>query len=469
MQRTLAFCIFLLVCAPGFAQTNARIDFHVSGFPAPAALIGYYSAGATYRVDSVAVGADGHFTLIKADLKPGIYFVAADKNRLFDFVLPTAADTFSIFGTVGDEVDLKATGSLQNTAFFSFEQQRQEVEAKIISRQSMYDMVSKATNRDPEALKPLEKEIDGYYRQIDSMARAFIVQHPHHLYAHMLRSVRPPDPPKSLTPTLKGKSNPVYRRWMRRHYWDHTDFTDESLLNNPFWPTFFDNYFDRFITAIPDSITTAVDEVLKQMPKNGAFYRFGVMRFMQSFEMSDAPGADLIFVHMVDNYLKIKETPWLDIATLTRLEYKADIFRPVLTGKMAPPLDLSDEEGRAFRLDTVAGKLTLLVFYSPLCNHCMTVMPDIYQTWLDSRTFGVQAVAISVDEQYRNWQQFIRQQNWEWHDLADPAGKNVFEKQYLTNNLPVIYLLDKNKHILRKRIKPEELRDVLKLYLNNLK
>jgi peroxiredoxin len=256
---------------------------------------------------------------------------------------------------------------------------------------------------------------------------------------------------------------------MRRHYWDHTDFRDESLLNNPFWPTFFDNYFDRFVTPVPDSITAAVDEVLRLMPKDGAFHRFGVLRFVQSFEMSDSPGADLIFVHMVDHYLKVKETTWLDIATLTRLEYKADILRPVLTGKTAPALELSDEKGRPFRLDTVAARLTLLIFYSPLCSHCMTVMPDIYQTWLDAHVFGVQAVAVSVDEQYRNWQQFVRQQNWEWHDLADPAGKNSFEKLYPTNNLPVIYLLDKDKHILRKRIKPEDLRDVLKLYLNNLK
>ena len=457
------------VCTFASAQGMVQFHFHLTGFPAKSALIGCYKAGETYLVDSVAVDESGHFSLRKNGLEPGVFFVAADKSRLFNFMLPKAVDTITISGNASDCAGLSSSNSPENEAFFRFEQQRQGIEAKIVARQSMYDLVSEATKQDAKALEPIKKEIDGYFRQIDSLARVFIVQYPTHLYAKMLKSVRPPEPPKSLVPALKGKSNPVYRRWVLRHYWDHTDFKDESLLNNQFWSAFFDKYFDRYIPAIPDSIVVAVDEVIKQMPPNGAFYQFAVRRFVQSFEMSDAPGADVIFVHMVDKYLKIKETPWLDIATLTRLEYKADLFRPVLTGKKAPPLGLSDEEGRAFDLDTVSAKLTLLIFYSPLCHHCMEVMPDIYQTWLDARVFGVKGVAVSVDEQYRNWQQFTRQQHWEWHNLADPSEKNEFEKQYLTNNLPVIYLLDKDKHILRKRIKPEELRDVLKIYLNNLK
>ena len=470
MRNFHLWSLLVMVCTGGtvYAQqtVNARVNFQLNGLRAPFAIIGSYSAGSTYAVDSVAVDtSSGAFYFTGNKLQPGVFFVVANSSRLFDFILPAVGDSFSISGALADLTTLKAVHSPENEAYFSFERQRQTVEAKIIARQSMYDMVSQATNDDPKATEPIEKEIDAYYRSIDSMARAFIVRYPTHLYAKMLQSVRPPSPPKSVAPTLNGKSNPVYTRWMRRHYWDYTDFRDESLLNNQFWATFFDNYFDRFVVPVPDSITNAVDQVLAKMPKDGAFYRFAVLRFVQNFELSDAPGADLIFVHMADNYLKINETPWLDVATLSRLEYKANAFRPVLTGKVAPALALSDEKNQPIRLDTIAARLTMLVFYSPLCSHCMDVMPGVYQTWLDARGFGLKAVAVSTDNQFRNWQQFIRQQNWEWYDMADPTGKNDFEKQYLTNNLPVIYLLDKNKRILRKRIKPGELRDVLKIYL----
>ena len=471
MRNTLLWLlVFFLFCCKGITYGQmavaARIDVQLSGLKASYALLGLYSAGSVLRIDSVAVDTStGRFAFSKANLQPGVYFVSANRSRLFDFLLSSTADSFSIRGDLADLSNLKAINSPENEAYFAFERQRKSIEAKIIARKSMYQSVREATNNDPDVMKPLENEIDAYYRNIDSMARVFIFRHPGHLYAKMLQSVRPRIPSKSVPPTLDGKANPAYARWMRKHYWDYTDFQEESLLNNQFWPTFFDNYFNLFVTATPDSITSAIDQVLRLMPKNGAFYRFSVLRFIQNFEMSDAPGADIIFVHLADNYLKINETPWLDIATLSRLEYKANAFRPVLTGKAAPALRLSDENNRSVQLDTIAAPLTMLVFYSPLCSHCMEVMPDIYQTWLDARGFGLQALAVSTDDQFRNWQQFVRQQNWEWFDLADPAGENTFEKQYLTNNLPVIYLLDKNKRILRKRIKPEALREVLKTYL----
>jgi hypothetical protein len=55
----------------------------------------------------------------------------------------------------------------------------------------------------------------------------------------------------------------------------------------------------------------------------------------------------------------------------------------------------------------------------------------------------------------------VKEQNRTWIDIADPTGANTFEKSYATYNLPVIYILDKDKRILRKRIKAEELGDLL--------
>jgi hypothetical protein len=91
----------------------------------------------------------------------------------------------------------------------------------------------------------------------------------------------------------------------------------------------------------------------------------------------------------------------------------------------------------------------------------MEVMPDIYQTWLAYEKTGLKAVAISTDDQYDYWRKFVGQQNWQWTDLADPTGKNAFQNDYAAFNLPVIYLLDKDKKIIRKRIKPEKLGETL--------
>jgi thiol-disulfide isomerase/thioredoxin len=296
--------------------------------------------------------------------------------------------------------------------------------------------------------------------------REFQQKHPERLFAKMLRSVHYPPPPAGLKPyDSKGQPNNDFFRWIKAHYWDQNDFTDKRLLYNDLWYRYLNGYLEKFTAAQPDSLNAAIDRLLRKMPKDSLFYQFTVQYTSQLFEQSGWPGADRVFVHLADTYLQPGSTPWLDEATLLRIQYKADINRPNLTGNPAPPLVLPDETDHPVRLDTIHAPFTLLIFYSPLCEHCMSYLPDIYQTYLDARPLGLAAVAVNTDNEYQNWKQFVVQQGWLWYDVADPSGKNDFEKPFAAFNLPVLYLLDKDKKILLKRIPPEDLRQVLQYYL----
>jgi peroxiredoxin len=299
-------------------------------------------------------------------------------------------------------------------------------------------------------------------QKTDSLAMDFVRLHPDHLFARMLYAVRPPEPPKQVQPTLKnGEPNPAFLRWVRDHYWDHTDFKAEELLNNSFWHIYFDNYFSRHVVLQPDSIIRAVDNILYKTPKNGAFYRFITLRITQYYEQKEAPGADRIFVHMVDRFLKKQETPWLDAATLERLWYKADLHRPNLTGSLAVNFSMPDETGTPVDLYGITAPLTVLLFYSPLCEHCMESMPNLYQVFLDFKPKGLAVLAINTDTETEYWRKFVTQQHWEWTDVSDVKTMEQLDKQYAVSNLPLIYVLDKDKKILAKRLRPADLGGVL--------
>lgn len=90
-------------------------------------------------------------------------------------------------------------------------------------------------------------------------------------------------------------------------------------------------------------------------------------------------------------------------------------------------------------------------------------MPGVYQSWKDFAPKGLGAVAVSM-ENYDFWNNYVQQQGWIWQNVADPSGKNDFQKDYAAWNLPVIYLLDKDHKILRKRIRTTELVEVLREY-----
>jgi len=460
----LLFLISLVFFQNMPAQTPARatLSFQLEGLKGSVVILGNYFGGQAFRADSVKVDAvTGRFSFQKEDLKPGLYFLTAGSSRLFDFMLASPSDSFVLRGSTTRPEAMVAENSAENTAYFAFEQERKKLEEKITAQEQMLDMVGRATNGDQEALKPLQKDLEVLYQMGDSIAIAFTKNYPSTLYAQMLLSVRPTDPPKKLKPTVNGKNNPAYTAWQRAHYFDHTDFKDERLLYNNFWHTFFDGFFARHVAPQPDSLIRATDEVLAKMPRHGAFYRFAVLRLVQFFEQNEAPGADRIFVHLVDKHLRKDDTPWLDMATLERLAYKAEVHRPNLTGSLAVNIELPDEEGKIHTLYALQAPVTMLVFYSPLCDHCKEMMPKIYQTYLDFTPKGLKALALNTDKQHVYWKKFVAQQAWQWLDLASPNGIENLEKQFAAVNLPVIYLLDKDKRIVAKRIQADQLGEAL--------
>jgi len=467
LNRVLLALLTLLFFNHATAQTSSRatLSFQLEGLQGSVVNLGYYLGGQAFRLDSATVNpATGKFSFQKENLKPGLYFLTAGSSRLFDFILASPSDSFSIRGAANRPEALVVENSLENTAYFAFEKERIKLEEKITAQEQMLDMVSRATKGDPESLKPLQQNLEALYQAGDSIAIAFTKNYPSTLYAQMLLSVRPsPEDsgPKKLKPTLNGKNNPAFAAWQRAHYFDHTDFRDERLLYNNFWHSFFDGFFARHVVPQPDSLIRAIDQVLAKMPRHGAFYRFAVLRLVQFFEQNEAPGADRIFVHLVDKHLRKDDTPWLDMATLERLAYKADVHRPNLTGSLAINFELPDEAGKTHSLYGLQAPVTMLVFYSPLCEHCKEMMPKIYQIYLDYTPKGLKTIALNTDQQHVYWKKFVAQQGWQWLDLASPNGIENLEKQFAAVNLPVIYLLDKDKRIVAKRIQPDKLGEAL--------
>jgi len=434
---------------------NARLSFELRDLPAGYVTLGYYLGGQAFRLDSTLLLTPGQaFQFDKKALKPGLYFLSAGSRRLLDFVVASPADSFLIRGTLSQA---EVLGSEENQAYFLFEQGRKQLEEKILAKTQMLQMVDQATKGQKEAVEPLQTDLEDLYKMGDSLAISFINEYESSLYAQMLRSVRPPIAPENVQHS--GGSELLF--WQRVHYFDHTNFQDERLLHNHFWHTFFDGYFAQFVTPHPDSLLQSISEVLAKMPRNGLFYQFTVLRLTRFFEQNNAPGADRVFVYLVEKHLPKDRTPWLDLATLERLHYKADAHRPNLTGSLALNFELPDENGQVHSLYEVQAPITMLVFYSPLCDHCKEVMPKIYQTHLDYGPKGLKTVAVNTDQQHVYWKKMVGQQSWNWLNLASPEGIEALEKQYSAVNLPVIYLLDRDKRILAKRVSAEQLGEML--------
>ncbi|MEO6759916.1 MAG: redoxin domain-containing protein, partial [Saprospiraceae bacterium] len=336
--------------------------------------------------------------------------------------------------------------------------------AKIEQARAGLQMVAEATHNEPAATAEFEQRLRATQTELTEQRSQFILAHPQDLYARILRAAQLPVPPAELPERDKtGKPNPVFYTWLQQHYWETSDFTDDRLLYNNLWPSYLGLFFSRVVAPQPDSLIHAIDALLAKMPHNGPIFQYTVKYLTQRFEQSDWRNADQVFVHLADTYQQPASTPWLDQATLLRIEEKANIQRRTLTGQAAPALTLPDVEGNAWDLSQLGKPYTLLIFYSPLCAHCQESMPGVYQTWKDFAPQGLDAVAVSM-ENYDFWKNYVQQKGWTWRNVADPTGKNDFQKTYNAWNLPVIYLLDKDHKITRKGIRTTDLVEVLREY-----
>jgi peroxiredoxin len=451
------------------SQSDSQINVRLDGLKSPQVTIGFYLGDGMYLADSVKVDTIlGAFNFSTKKLTPGEYFIAIKEGRLFNFMLDKTGQSFQINGSMMRLDSLIAENSPENTAFLQFEGFSKKQDAKIEQANASLEMIRRAAKNDRSILAEFEKNIQNLQREKLDMALKLSKENPDFLWSKVVKTIQVPEVPSNIPLLLENKRvNPAYYSYIQKHYWDNMNFQDSTLLYNQLWINYFENYLGRFTAAHPDSLNANIDLLLQKTPKNGYYYRYLVKFITQKFELTDWPFADKVFVHMVDTYQNPKTTPWLDQVTLLRLEDKANAHRGNLVGNIAADLILADTAGQTFDLKKVEANGILLIFYSPLCAHCQEAMPKIYEAFLAFEPRGLKAIAVNTDKELDYWKNHVKEKGRKWLDVMDPTFKNAYEKPYSTWNLPVIYLLDKDKRILRKRVKPEELGELLGKFYKN--
>jgi thiol-disulfide isomerase/thioredoxin len=113
----------------------------------------------------------------------------------------------------------------------------------------------------------------------------------------------------------------------------------------------------------------------------------------------------------------------------------------------------------------IKSKYTLVYFWDPSCGHCKKVTPklsELYKT--KGKELGLEVLAVYIEADTSEWFKYIKENELNWINAADLLGKSNFRKYYDIYSTPVIYLLDRNKKIIAKRIDVEKLEDFIKNY-----
>lgn len=165
--------------------------------------------------------------------------------------------------------------------------------------------------------------------------------------------------------------------------------------------------------------------------------------FLNVMTAADAPEMDLAsWVVLAEKHLK--QFPLVESNDDVREKLGP---AKVLLKLMEKPMDLkfTASDGREVDLEKMRGKVVLLDFWATWCPLCIAALPQVRDVYKKQQKNGFEVVGISLDAEKDVMDAFVRSNEMPWPHYFDGKGwKNKISSAYAINQLPAMWLIDKN-------------------------
>ncbi len=422
-------------------------------------------------VDSALLNEKGEATFKgNQPLGGGIYLVGYPNKMGFFEILIDQQQQFSIIADTNKVLEnIRFTNSPDNVLFNNYQRYMQQ------KGRSM-DSAVQLRKANPESAA-LKTHIEKTNEEIKTYRNHILQKEPNSMMAFLLTAMREPEiPPAAQHPGGKYDSAYAYR-FYKEHYWDGVNFFDDRLARTPFFENKLDRYFEQVVVQQPDSIIKEIDWMMGFASVNEEMQKFLLLKFINRYLNQKYMWEDAIFVHLYQKYLSQKDYPWLTEngkKTITDRAYNlmANIF-----GSPAADINLPDSTGKQVSLYSIEAPFTVVFIWDPTCGHCKEVAPRIdslYQSKWKNLGVKIYAMAKETEGNKKDWLKFISDNKLQWQHVyyskeADKARINAgtpgYSQLYDVQSFPTIYLLDKDKRIIAKKLAFEQMDEILDLKL----
>lgn len=131
---------------------------------------------------------------------------------------------------------------------------------------------------------------------------------------------------------------------------------------------------------------------------------------------------------------------------------------PVVLGKLAPEINVTDLDGVKHKLADFKGKVVLIDFWATWCAPCRKGLPETQKLFADYGNKGLAVMTIS-DESKSAVVPFIRQNKFTFPVYLDPGS--VTNKDYHIKSIPTIVVIDKKGNLVAYMVGLTPSQDIL--------
>ncbi len=457
--------IILLFCVYYSSAQGYKITLHTPGYKSGVAYLTYHM-GKNLNVQDSAIFKNGLAVFSgKQTLPGGIYAIVFPGKRLTTEFLVDKEQQITVKADTTDLANVIVTGSKENNLFQEYKKFVAIKGAQLQKERAAYNQSRSRQDsaKHEAAYIALNKELNDFRNNL-------ITRQPSSMMASLLTAMKDPPYPTKVPVTMQDSMENY--QFYKTHFWDGITFMDGRIVRTPFFLPKLERYYREIIPQASDSIISDIDYKLLLARSSPDMFRFLLNWLTDEYINPKYMGQDAIFVHLFEKYHSKGISSWLNEKQMETITRRAYMQMANLIGEQAANLEMIDSTGKPAPLYGVKADYTVVVFWDPTCGHCKEELPKIDSVYRASwKAKNVKVYAVLTEDRRSEWINFIKQYNlgdWthvlqtkEMAESISSAQKPGFRQLYDITQTPVLYLLDKDKRIVGKKLTWMQLNDLL--------
>ena len=215
-----------------------------------------------------------------------------------------------------------------------------------------------------------------------------------------------------------------------RHFWDGIEAFDGPTDENPVLASQLDFYFDKLVSPLPDSITMEIGRLTERTSYNTDLRDFILRHLLKKYRHPEYMNQEQVFVWLYDQYFSQLEIKNLNASDLALIREKAERLRRLAINSPAPEIRLDNLD-----LSAIESKYTILFFYDHDCEVCQQELRDLDSVCAEHH----EITALKIDLN------------------SNTEGLETLYDAFDIETTPLIYVLDRDKRIIAKKIRASQI------------
>ena len=100
----------------------------------------------------------------------------------------------------------------------------------------------------------------------------------------------------------------------------------------------------------------------------------------------------------------------------------------------------------------------------PDCGHCKESTPKLKSYYEKAKNNNIEIFAVCTTADKSKWTKYIEDNKLTWINGWDPERSSHFDYYYNVQSTPMVYILDRNKKIIAKKLAVEDIASFIDNY-----